>query len=129
MSTHLEEEAPENSDVPLVALLVGPDGSSPIDPDVVSSIEMTIRDVTSGTIIEDALEVVSSLGSVVDLGGEIGEVNFQFDLTPEHVKAIEGSGEKQLRLVTFKITHSGGKVRNQEITFYVDAMQDVEDLP
>jgi hypothetical protein len=31
--------------------------------------------------------------------------------------------------MTFKITHSGGRVRYQEVTFYVDNMQDAPHVP
>lgn len=120
MSTHIEDEVAENSDFPFTCTFVGEDGSTPVGSDVVSEILMTIRDVTGDELIVPDRNVTSGL----DVDG-----NFETLLTAADNKVIEGSGEKQLRLITFKITHSGTRKRNQEFTYYVDAMQDVPDTP
>lgn len=126
MSTHLETPIAENSDFMFKALLVGEDGVTPLEPDdVVEEIEMVLRDVTGGVLIEPGRDVLAGLTAVVT--DPAGDYNFATPLTAEDNRAIEGSGEMQLRLITLKVTHSAGKKRNQEFTYHLDAMQDVED--
>jgi len=115
MSTHIEEPVQEGSDFELTAILYGPDGVTPVGNDVVTEVLMTIRDVAGGVLIDTDRDVTSGL----DIDG-----NFATLLTADDNAVIEGSGEHQLRLLTFKITHSGGRKRNQEITYYLDNLQD-----
>jgi hypothetical protein len=117
MSTHIEEPIAENSDYQYSAIFVGPDGITPVDDDVIEEILLTIRDTASGTFIVRDEDVTDGMGS----GGA-----FSVPITANMNAAIEDSGEKQLRLMTFKITHSAGKKRNQEVTYFLDSMQDVE---
>lgn len=117
MSTHIEELVAESSDFQLEALLVGPDGVTPVGNDVVSEILMTIRDTASATFLTEDRDVTADL----DIAG-----NFSTWLSAADNVAVPTSGRNQLRLVTLKVTHSGGKKRNQEITYYLENMQDVE---
>lgn len=126
MSTHIEELVAENSDFQFRALLVGEDGKTPVDADdVVEEILLTLRDVTGGVLIREDDDVTADFGAVVV--DEDGDYNFDTLLSAEDNRVIEGSGEKQLRLITLKVTHSSGRKRNQEFTYHLDAMQDVED--
>jgi hypothetical protein len=117
MSTHIEDLVAEGSDFQLEALLVGPDGITPVGNDVVTEILMTIRDTASATFIAEDRNVTSAL----DING-----NFSTQLSAADNVAVPTSGKNQLRLITLKVTHSGGKKRNQEITYYLENMQDVE---
>lgn len=127
MSTHLETPIAENSDFTFKAMLVGEDGVTPLEPDdVVEGITMVLRDVAGGVLIEAGRDVLSGLTAVVT--DPLGDYNFATALTADDNRAVEGSGEMQLRLITLKVTHSAGKKRNQEFTYYLDAMQDVEDI-
>jgi hypothetical protein len=126
MSTHLETPIAENSDFVFKAMLVGEDGETPLEPDdVVEGITMSIRDVTGAIMIATNRDVLEGLTEVVT--DPAGDYNFATGLTAEDNRVIAGSGEMQLRLITLKVTHSGGKKRNQEFTYHLDAMQDVED--
>ena len=126
MSTHLEPPVAENSDFNFKALLVGEDGSTPVDEDdVVTAITMTIRDVTGGVVLVEDRNVLPGLTAVVT--DPAGNYNFSTPITAEDNRVVAGSGEMQLRLITLKVTHSAGKKRNQEFTYHLDAMQDVED--
>lgn len=118
MSTHIETPVAEGSDYQYSALFVGPDGVTPVEDGVIDEILLTIRDRASGTIIVEDEDVTDGLeGSGV----------FKFRITAEWNRSITGSGENQLRLMTFKITHSGSaRKRNQEVTYYLDNMQDIE---
>ena len=119
MSTHIDEPIAEASDYVLRATLVGPDGITPIEPDVVSEILYSVRDVATGTMIKTDEDCTSGLSA----GGA-----FALDLDVDDTGVL-GTGEMELRLVTFKITHSAGRKRNQEVTYYVDNMQDVPTAP
>jgi hypothetical protein len=126
MSTHIETPIAENSDFTLKLMLVGEDGETPLEEDgVVTAITMSLRDITGGVMIATDRDVLSGLTAVVT--DPVGDYNFATPLTAEDNRVIEGSGELQLRLITLKVTHSGGKKRNQEFTYHLDAMQDVED--
>ena len=126
MSTHLEPPVAENSDFDFRALLVGEDGATPIDPDVVEEILMVIRDVTGGVLITATpRDVTAQLGSLIS--DPAGDYNFSVALTAVDNRVIEGSGENQIRLITLMVTHSAGRKRNQEFTYNLDAMQDVPD--
>jgi hypothetical protein len=128
MSTHIETLVAENSDFPFRALLVGEDGSTPVDEDgIVTEILMTLRDVAGGVLLAEDEDVTDGLTAVVT--DPAGNYNFTVQLTAAYNKVITGSGEHQLRLLTLKVTHSAGLKRNQEFTYYVDAMQDVADTP
>jgi hypothetical protein len=128
MSTHIETPIAENSDFHFRVLLVGEDGSTPVDEDgVVTAILMSIRDVTGGVLLATDRNVTTGLTAVVT--DPLGDYNFSTPLTAADNKVVSGSGEKQLRLITLKVTHSSGKKRNQEFTYYLDAMQDVADTP
>jgi hypothetical protein len=122
MTTHIDEFPTEGSDYQLQALLVGPDGVTPIDPGVVTEILMTLRDVASATLIVTDQNVTSALGAVV------GGFNFRLDMLAAWMREY-GTDEEQLRVATFKITHSAGKKRNQEVSFYVDQLTDVDTTP
>src|SRR5689334_22046886 len=113
MSTHIEDPVAEDSDYLYTTTFVGPDGVTPIGDGVIEEVLLTIRDTASATLILEDEDVTSGVGS----GGAFSRI-----ISAAENAAIEGSGEKQLRLMTFKITHSGGRKRNQEVTYYLDSI-------
>lgn len=126
MSTHIEEPIAEGSDYPFRCLLVDEDGEA-VDVDAISEILMTIRDLESGTVIETDVDVTDGL---LPDPLDDPDVNFQINIAAEwNVSLGTPPPEMQLRLLTFKITHSGGRKRNQEVTYNLDAMQDVPTEP
>jgi hypothetical protein len=119
--THIEDLFAEASDTFIVGILVGEDGETPIDPDIVTAITATLRDkeladqdAPEALIFEDR-DVLSALQ---------GDGTFRLPLSAADTVAI-GDVERQLRLLTLTYVHSAGKIRHQEITFFVDQMQDV----
>jgi hypothetical protein len=121
MAYIIEELFSEASDEIIAATIVGEDGVTPIDSDIVTALQMWLREKETAdeTVIVADRDVLSQMG---DNGA------LRLELIPADLVAV-GTEERQMRLVTLKITHSGGKVKYLEIVFHLDAMQDAPQPP
>ena len=86
----------------------------------VSSIKLTLRDVTSDTIVNSrsAVEVINQNGGVL----EDGAFSFQFE---EADTAIVGSASAERRVLTLDFRMVGGGRVTREVRFYVRNLQDI----
>ena len=111
ISTPLAEE----SDYEVVATLVGPDGTTPVEPAAVTSILADLRDLETGEMIFSDEIVTASLSA----GGE-----FNMPLEAEHLEATV-TKRFQKRLLTLHILQTNGKKRKHAIQFVIENLQDV----
>lgn len=122
MAQHIDELFEEESDAIIQTVIVGEDGVTPIDSDIVTDLHMWMRDKEADpeVFLVDGRDVLSQLGP---------DGLLRLEMEADDMVATVGGGEKQLRLITLRFQHSGGKVKYEEITFYLDAMQDAPQPP
>lgn len=119
MAHHIERLFREASDEVIGFTIFGADGTTPIDSDIVDEIKLWMRDLENNTEVAgaQAVDVTSQLGPD---GAMLLEVPAAW-----LVQTPDTDAEQQLRMITLRIKHSGDKTTYEEITFHLDAMQDV----
>lgn len=115
----LAEAIPERSTFKYRAEMTDQDEVA-LDPDQVTSILATLRDVTSNTILNsrNAQEVLDENGGTLTEG--LFELQFEEDDT-----AIIGIGNVEQRKLTLDFRLAGGGRVTREVTFYVRNFGDV----
>lgn len=113
--TDITDVLAEESDYQLTATLVGPDGTTPVEPAAVQALTATLRDLDSGAAIYTDRDVRSGLGA----GGA-----FVMNITAEDNESTS-TRRFQRRLLTLKITQTDGKMRKHVIRYVVENLADV----
>jgi hypothetical protein len=113
--TEFNEPLAEESDYELTATLVGPDGTTPVQPAAIQSITADLRDLETGEMIFEDEIVTSSLGT----DGE-----FVMPLEAEYLTSTVAK-RFQKRQLTLHILQTNQKKRKHAIKFVVENLQDV----
>lgn len=96
-------------------------------PASIISIAVTLRDVLSGTVIRNAQNVLNANGGTLDVSGK-----FKLQLDPADHVIFDTTTHRTLhqRKMTLRVTYartggvSNGEL-NEEVLYYVEALQDV----
>jgi hypothetical protein len=121
MSTHIPGWLEESSDYELYATLVGEDGSTALDPAVVSALTGTLRDELTGIKLWDGRDLLNANGGALV---PATERNFTVELTPVETASLSVR-RYQKRILTLTVIHSGGKRHSEEISFTVENLRDI----
>lgn len=116
-TTTIDEPLAEASDYLLTGTLVGPDGTTAIEPDAITSITATLWDLESGALAPGVWprDVTGSLSA----GGA-----FSMPVTDDDLACV-GAETTQRRRLTVKITQTNGKIRYQAVRFSIENMLNV----
>ncbi len=120
-TTIFHDPVPEKSSRRYRTTLVDHDGQ-PVDPASMQSIALTLRDVKTGTIINnrDAQSVLNTNGGTFSAGGVFTMLFSAVDTT-----MVEGaSGSRHHRRATFQMVYYLG-AENHEVIFVVQNLADV----
>lgn len=116
MAHHIERLFEEESDTLIAFTIFSEDGVTPVDSDIIEEIKVWLRDKEDESMIVEGDDVTDQLGP---------DGAMRLLVPAAWTETTFGSTtERQLRLLTLRIEHSEGKVRYEEITFHIDAMQD-----
>lgn len=106
----------EESDYLVTGVLVGDDGTTPMDTATVQTATATLRDVEADAVVFADRDVLSALS------GSSGA--FAMPLTAADLAAT-ASGRFQRRLLTIKLTQINGKKRKHVVRFAIEDLTDV----
>jgi hypothetical protein len=124
MATHITGWLEESSDYELFATLVGEDGTTALDPGVVTELTATLRDEITGVKLWDKANVLNQNGGALQ---PLPERNFTLQLTPAQTLSLSAH-RYQKRILTLSVVHSEGKRHNEEISFTVEDLRDIGSL-